>query len=93
MPAAERANLPTLENPVTIAEIGLGKETLLVQLKTMHGRRIFAAWRFYADKFGQLQPARHGLMCSVEHLPAIAEAFASAVERARAEGLLPPSAK
>ncbi len=86
-----KTNLPSLQNgPVTIAEISLGKDTLRIELTTFNDRPFLSAWRFYTHSSGELRPGRHGLACSLEHLPAIADAFARAVERASADGLLPP---
>jgi hypothetical protein len=75
--------------PIAVAEIESGAEIIRVELKLYNGRPLFSAWRFYRDKTGNLRPGRHGLVCSVERLPSIAAAFSAAVERARAEGLLP----
>lgn len=75
--------------PIIIAEVEVGAEIIRVELKLYNGRPLFSAWRFYHDKAGDLRPARHGLACSVERLPAIAAAFVAAVDRARAERLLP----
>jgi hypothetical protein len=86
LPPAERG---TITAPITIAEVEVGTEIVRVELKLYNGRPLFSAWRFYRDKAGDLRPGRHGLACSVERLPEVAAAFTAAVERARAEGLLP----
>jgi hypothetical protein len=75
--------------PIIVTEIEVGAEIIRVEMKLYNGRLLFSAWRFYRNKAGDLRPGRHGLACSIEHLPDVAAAFAAAVERARAEGLLP----
>jgi hypothetical protein len=77
--------------PITIAEVELGSEVVRVELKIYSGRPVFSAWRFY-NKAGTLLAGRHGLTFSIQHLPEVAAAFVVAVERARAEGLLPDEA-
>jgi hypothetical protein len=75
--------------PITVAEVSVGSEIVRVEIKNFNGRPLFSAWRFFRDReSGELRPGRHGLSCSVEKLPAIAEAFADALARARVEGLL-----
>jgi hypothetical protein len=81
--------VPLTETPITVAEIGVGVEIIRVELKLYNGRPLFSAWRFYRDQAGELRPGRHGLAFSVDRLPEVAAAFTAAVERARAEGLLP----
>jgi hypothetical protein len=83
------ADRGTITTPITIVEVEVGAEIIRVELKLYNGRPLFSAWRFYRDKAGDLRPGRHGLACSVERLPEVAAAFTAAVERARAEGLLP----
>jgi hypothetical protein len=75
--------------PITVAEIVVGSEIIRFELKIYKGRPLFSAWRFYKDKAGDLRAGRHGLACGLDRLPDIAAAIVSAVERARAEGLLP----
>jgi hypothetical protein len=78
----------TISDTVTIAEIPLGSELLRVELKVLNGRTIFSAWRFWRDRAGDLKPGRHGLACSIENLPAVADAINAAIDRAHADGLL-----
>jgi hypothetical protein len=75
--------------PIIVTEIEVGSEIVRVEMKLYNGRPLFSAWRFYRNKAGDWRPGRHGLACSIEHLPDVAAAFVAAVERARAKGLLP----
>jgi hypothetical protein len=75
--------------PIVVTEVEVGSEIIRVEMKLYNGRLLFSAWRFYRNKAGDLRPGRHGLACSIEHLPDIAAAFVAAVEHARADGLFP----
>jgi hypothetical protein len=75
--------------PISVADIAFASEIIRVELVRYKGRPMFSAWRFYRDKAGDLKPGRHGLSFKIERLPEVAATFAAAVERARAEGLLP----
>jgi hypothetical protein len=79
---------PQASAPIVIAEIAVGNEIVRVELKEWNGRQLFSAWRFYRDKTDELRPGRHGLSFSIDRLPEIAKAFASALEEARRRGLI-----
>lgn len=64
------------------------RETIRVCLDLYNGRPVIAARCWYTDNDGELKPGRAGLTLSINHLSALAEAFAQALVTATAEGLL-----
>jgi hypothetical protein len=75
--------------PITIAEVPLGQEILRVELVELHGHANFSARKFYRDGAGQWQAGAMGLAFYIEKLPDVVAAFENALNRARAENLLP----
>jgi Transcriptional Coactivator p15 (PC4) len=55
------------------------------------GRQVIDARKFYKREDGSFAPTRNGLTLSIDRLPALAELIAAALDRARADGLLPPA--
>jgi Transcriptional Coactivator p15 (PC4) len=55
------------------------------------GRQVIDARKFYKREDGSFAPTRKGLTLSIDRLPALAELIAAALDRARADGLLPPA--
>jgi hypothetical protein len=76
------------EQPIQIAEIDLGTDVLRVELKMWNGRALISAWRFYRNDAGELRPTKHGIACSLERLPKIADALNAALEKAREIGAI-----
>lgn len=81
-----------IADSITIAEIAVGSEVVRVEVKTLNGRPIFSAWRFWRDAAGTLRPGKHGLACSLAKLPELITAFEIALERAKEAGLVAPAA-
>jgi Transcriptional Coactivator p15 (PC4) len=80
----------TLDPDIIVAEIDKGAgETIRVTLSAFRGTPTVGIWRYYRDASGQLQPGKGGLVLGIRHLPAVASAFALAVDAARATGRLP----
>ena len=66
------------------------RETIRVTLGVYGGTRTLSVWRWYRTASGDLRPGKGGLVVGLRHLPALAEALASALATARTNGLLPP---
>ena len=80
---------PTPE--IIVAEIDKsGRETIRVALATYEGTATLSIWVWYRTPSGELRPGKGGLVVGLRHLPALAEALASALVTARANGRLPP---
>lgn len=63
-------------------------EKLRVALSKFKGNTFVAVRVWYADDEG-LKPSNKGVNVRIEHLPAIAEGLAKALEAAKTEGLVP----
>ena len=80
---------PTPE--IIVAEIDKsGRETIRVALGTYEGTTTLSIWVWYRTPSGELRPGKGGLVVGLRHLPALAEALASALVTARANGRPPP---
>ena len=64
------------------------RETLRVRLDSYQGQAVICARSWYQASDGTLKPGRGGLTVSIRHLPALASAFAKAVETPTTSGLL-----
>lgn len=64
------------------------RETLRVRLDSYQGQAVICARSLYQASDGTLKPGRGGLTVSIRHLPALASAFAKAVDAATTSGLL-----
>lgn len=74
--------------PIVIAEWDRNsREVVRVALDQYNGRHTVNARVWYHSDDG-LRPGKTGITLSVKHLPALADALAAAVERAKAIGLL-----
>jgi hypothetical protein len=65
------------------------RDVLRVALDEYEGRRVVDCRKFYKREDGTLKPTRKGLTLAVERLPALAALITAALDRARADGLLP----
>jgi hypothetical protein len=75
---------------IVIAEFDKNaRETIRVALGSYEGTPTFSLWRWYRTPTGELRPGKGGLVMGLSHLPALAEAVAEALERAKAIGRLP----
>ena len=70
---------------MTITEVTLGNEILRIELDHAN----FSARKFFRNDAGQWQPGAMGLAFYIERLPDVVAAFENALNRARAENLLP----
>jgi hypothetical protein len=75
--------------PMTITEVTLGNEMLRIELVELHDHANFSARKFFRNDAGQWQPGAMGLAFYIERLPDVVAAFENALNRARAENLLP----
>jgi len=79
---------------VVIGEENLNaRDVLRVALDKYEGRQVVDARKFYRKEDGTLAPTRKGLTVEVSRLLALAEMIVAALERARADGLLPAAAR
>jgi Transcriptional Coactivator p15 (PC4) len=75
---------------VVIGEESLNpRDVLRVAFDEYEGRKVIDARKFYKREDGSLAPTRKGLTLSIDRLPALAELITAALDRARADGLLP----
>ena len=74
---------------MTITEVTLGNEILRIELVELHDHVNFSARKFFRNDAGQWQPGAMGLAFYIERLPDVVAAFENALNRARAENLLP----
>jgi hypothetical protein len=80
---------PTAE--IIVAEIDKSeRETIRVSLSAYEGTPTLSVWRWYRTPSGEVRPGKGGLVVGLRHLPALAEALASALATARTNGRLPP---
>ncbi len=87
--AAPRAQAATDNGDRVFAEIPTRRgEQLRIALSKFKGNTFVAIRVWYADDEG-LKPSAKGINVKVDHLPAIADGIAKALEAARAEGTLP----
>ena len=70
-------------------EVLNSRDTLRVAFDEFEGRRVIDIRKFYRRQDDELRPTKKGLTLAVERLPALAELIAAALDRARADGLLP----
>jgi Transcriptional Coactivator p15 (PC4) len=76
---------------IVVGETALNlRDVLRVTLGEYEGRRTIDARKFYKREDGTLCPTPKGLTLALERLPALAEMVSAALDRARADGLLPP---
>lgn len=68
-------------------EKGRGEE-VRVALSQFKGRTFLAVRIWYTDNSGEKKPSAKGVNIAVDHLPAIADGIAKALEAARADGLV-----
>jgi len=79
----------------TSALVVIGEETLnsrdvlRVALDEFEGRRVVDVRKFYKRQDDELRPTKKGLTVAIERLPALAALITTALDRARADGLLP----
>jgi Transcriptional Coactivator p15 (PC4) len=74
--------------PVIVAEWPRnGRETMRVRLDSFQGNATIDVRAWYHGSDGNLFPGKSGLTLGVRHLPALASAFAMALEEARTRGL------
>jgi hypothetical protein len=84
-------NLPA-PKPVVVGELALNsRDVLRVTLGEYEGRRTIDCRKFYKTDDGVLRPSPKGLTMAIDRLPALADFITDALNRARAEGLLPGS--
>jgi hypothetical protein len=87
----ETQNLPTVTAASPLLVIGEeslnSRDVLRVALDQYEGCNAVDARKFY--KRETLKPTRKGLTLAVERLPALAALITAALDRARADGLLP----
>jgi hypothetical protein len=77
------------ELPITVAEWPRNsRETLRVRLDRYNGQVIVDCRAWWSDTNGELRPGKCGLTLSVRHLPALAEAVATALSTAQDIGLI-----
>jgi hypothetical protein len=76
--------------PIVVGETALNsRDVLRATLGEYEGRRTIDAREFYRRDDGSLRPTPKGLTLAVDRLPALAEMISAALDRARADGLLP----
>jgi hypothetical protein len=76
-----------LPDPITVAEWQRNsRETMRIRLDTYQGCAVVDCRAWYAGADGELRPGRSGLTIGVKHLPALASAFALALDEARKQG-------
>ena len=79
------------DNDTIIAEIPKNaKERIRVTIGTFNSRAIAGARVWFHAADGSWRPGKSGIAFKLELLPAVAEALAEAVRRARADSTLPP---
>ena len=75
---------------IVVGETALNsRDVLRVSLGEYEGRRTIDARKFYRRDDGSLCPTPKGLTLALDRLPALAEMVSAALDRARADGLLP----
>jgi hypothetical protein len=83
----------TAVSPSTLLVIGEeflnSRDVLRVALDQFKGRRTVDIRKHYKREDGTVAPTRKGLTLSIDRLPALAELITAALDRARADGLLP----
>lgn len=77
---------------IVLAEIPLGREIARIAITDYRGHRLLSVWRWYPDN-GEMKPGRRGVTLPVGKLPDLAAAVNAALDRARADGLLPGGAQ
>lgn len=78
------------DSDTRIATIPCGQEETRVNLATYRGHRIVSLWRWVpGGPDGGLRPGKRGVTVPLAKLPELAAAVAAALDRARADGLLP----
>lgn len=89
----ETQDLPTVTAASPLLVIGEeslnSRDVLRVAFDEYEGRRVVDCRKFYRKADGTLAPTRKGLTLSIDRLPALAELIAAALDRARADDLLP----
>jgi hypothetical protein len=76
--------------PIVVGETALNsRDVLRVTLGEYEGRQTIDARKFYKRDDGTLCPTPKGLTLALDRLPALAEFITAALDRARADGLLP----
>jgi hypothetical protein len=88
---AQVASQQTGNRIFTVIPIRRG-EDLYLAFSNYKGKTYVAIRIWYADENGVMKPSNKGVNIKVEHLPALAEGIAKALEAARADGLLPHEA-
>jgi Transcriptional Coactivator p15 (PC4) len=79
-----------MRNPdIPIATIPCGCEETRVNLMEYRGHPLISIWRWYRQS-NEMRPGKRGVTVPLARLPELAAAVGAALERARAEGLLPP---
>jgi Transcriptional Coactivator p15 (PC4) len=90
---ARNTKLPPTQAASALLVIGEeslnSRDTLRVAFDEFEGRRVIDIRKFYRRQDDELRPTKKGLTLAVERLPALAELIAAALDRARADGLLP----
>jgi hypothetical protein len=91
-PAAQRRTprkRVTLQNEVLIARWWKNRHgrCIAIRLRTIDGYNIADLRTFFSGSDGGWRPGK-GFICSVDHLPRLAEEFANALERAKQLGLM-----
>jgi hypothetical protein len=66
-------------------------EAVRVQLREFEGIALVDVRRHYTAKDGVLRPTNKGLSITIRKLPALAQALAAALQKARELGLIPPA--
>jgi Transcriptional Coactivator p15 (PC4) len=74
---------------IPIAAIECGQEEARVTLTEYRGHRLISVWRWYAESNGEMRPGKRGATLPLAKLPDLAAALNAALDRAKADGLLP----
>ena len=86
------AKPPVPVYPVIVAEWNRNdREVVRVALDRYNGRETIDIRAWWQDAEGGWRPGRSGLTLAVKHLPALANALAKALQRARVLGLIEPA--
>ena len=76
--------------PIVVGELALNsRDWLRVTLGSYEGRQTIDCRKFYKKDDGTLCSTPKGLTLALDRLPALAEMITAALDRARADGLLP----
>jgi hypothetical protein len=73
----------------SVTELPFGSEILRIELVELHNTSMFSARKHFKNRAGEWQPGKMGLTFAIERLPDVVARFESALNRARAERLLP----